>query len=456
MKIVTKMMMVLTISSFVISQGLFNQYDIPEYQYSTFQVSGQDLFDMRSQGDVTTTNMNVGANYMSMSQSPGFNLMYGLNFDYDSADDGSDGDDASTSNWTMDVPFAADKYFGNTKGAFGFAEGTLSMWGGDNVAEGDDDTGDLHLTIGAGFGRVVSAKPVAQAYAIADAIGGDDSDDTILAIAAVLGKGMEYYTQEYKDDADQQYYNDLAEAAGDAGSAMTIRKVLESPAYNISDRFAGWSVKAGLVNNYMNHENCDDCEDAGYMFAEAAYAMPMDVNAQLMVSATMYMDLNAEDAMTGGGMYDSGDYDSGDYDSGDYDSGDYDSGDYDSGDYDSGDYGSDGGDDMSFGDLFDDNGTWTMRSNEATVMHLNVTYSLDHSYNWSTSAWFDYASMTPGGEDPNTTSLTTIGVSTTKSVLNKMSVTGNFGYEMMSFGIDGVDDPDPTMTISSQLTYWVF
>ena len=35
-----------------------------------------------------------------------------------------------------------------------------------------------------------------------DIVGGDDSDDTILAIAAVLGKWIQYYTQEYKDDAE--------------------------------------------------------------------------------------------------------------------------------------------------------------------------------------------------------------------------------------------------------------
>ena len=32
---------------------------------------------------------------------------------------------------------------------------------------------------------------------------------------------------------------------------MQIQKVLTSPAYNISDRSAGWSVKAGITNNYM-------------------------------------------------------------------------------------------------------------------------------------------------------------------------------------------------------------
>jgi len=405
MKIVTKIMMIFMISSFVISQSLFNQYDIPEYTYSTFQVSGQDLFSMRSEGDISTMDMNVGADYMSMSQSPGFNLSYGVNFDYNSNDDGTDSDDASTSNWNMNVPFAADKYFGGTKGGFGFANGTLSMWGGDDVAEGDENTGDLYLTVGAGFGRVVSAKPVAQAYAIADAIDGDNSDETILAVAAVLGKGMEYYTNEYKDDADQQFFNDLAEAAGNAGAAMTIRKVLESPAYNISDRSAGWSVKAGLTNNYMAGEGIDDYADSGYMFAEAKYAMPMDVNAQLTVTATMYSDLNSADDPFFGDTSNWGD---------------------------------------SFEEaqelMFTDDGTWLIRLNESSLMTLNATYSLDHSYNWSTSAWFDYASWDSGIEDANALSSMTLGATTTKAVLNKMTVTGNFGYTMLDDGDDDTEE----------------
>ena len=143
--------------------------------------------------------------------------------------------------------------------------------------------------------------------------------------------------------------------------------------------------------------------------AEAQYAMPMDVNAQLMVTATMFTDLNSIDDGSLVTM-----------------------------------------DGHEMGDLFN-----MVRTPEATAMALNTTYSLDHSYNWSTSAWFDYIAYTPGGDDANTSSTTTIGVSTTKSVLNKMTVTGNFGYVMTDDGTDG-DQEDPTMTISSTLTYWVF
>ena len=469
MKIVTKIMAIFMVSSIVMTQGLFDQYDIPVYEYSTLQVSGDDLFNMTSQGDNSTTTINLGTNYMSVSQSPGFNLSYGVNFDYnsESSSDGDDNDDDyydyyddydddsssddGTSSWEMTVPFSAEKYFTGTKGAFGFADGTFSTSGGDTYAAGhnEDDSSDLHLTIGGGFGRVVSAKPVAQAVAIADAIDGDDSDATLLAIASVIGKGMDFYTQEYKDDAEQQYYNDLAEAAGDPGAAMAIRKVLESPAYNISDRYTGWSVKAGITNNYMQ---CDGCEDKGYMVVQAEYAMPMDVNAQLRATLSMYTDLNSLD--DGGDDY----YDYGDY----YDDYDYDDGPTEE---DIEEFGAELGlsDETIAGLMADILGVgggsatdgWTSAGPESTQMDLMVTYTLDHSYNWSTNAYFNYEAKTPGGSDANTSTTTTLGVSTTKSVLNKMTMTGMFGYTMTDDGSGG-DQADPTMEIATKITYWVF
>ena len=155
------------LSSFVLSQGIYDQFDIPEFQSQSFSVSGDDLFYTRSQGDDSETRLNVGANYDSQSQRPGFNLGYGLNFDYNSE---TVGDADGTSDWNIGAPFNASQYFGGTKGAFGFGDGNLTMWGGD-AYEDCDDCSDLFLTIGAGYGRIVDATPIAQAYAIADALG---------------------------------------------------------------------------------------------------------------------------------------------------------------------------------------------------------------------------------------------------------------------------------------------
>ena len=419
--------------SFIFSQGALDQYDIPEYEYKTFQLSGNDLFNSFSNGDETMTTINMGANYMSMSQSPARNCMYGFSFDYNSDsysyDDPYDSEwdeDTETTNWTMTAPFAFDQYFNDdTKGMFGFAEGSFDTFGGDD-ADGIDDTSDLFLTIGAGYGRVVSARPVAQAYAIADALGIDADDDTIMAIASVIGSAASYESI-YKDDAIQQYYNDLAEATGVDGSAMQIQKVLTSPAYNVSDRFTGWDVKAGITNNYMQ---CDECDDKGSMMLEANYAMPMDMDSQLMISFGYISDLNDDDSTVG---FSSPIY-------------------------------------ASLLNAFNVDEELVESGAVAggwNAMSLGATYTKDHSYNWSTAAGFTYISETYsygdyydyydyyGGNNPEYSSnATVLTVSTTKAILNQMSVTASFVYAKM--GGDGFDDSDPLTEISTQVTYWVF
>ena len=368
-----------------------------------------------------------------MYQSPGYNLSYGLTFAYASenvndVDEFGDKTESDNANWMMDLPFSTDKYFNDNKGVFAFVDGNLSMWGGDSY-EDEDDTSDLPLTIGAGYGRIVSAKPVAQAYAIADALGIDADDSTILAIAAVIGSA-DSYESIYKDDATQQYYNDLAEAAGVDGSAMQIQKVLTSPAYNVSDRFTGWDVRAGITNNYMQ---CDECEDAGYMMLEANYAMPMGMDSQLMVSFGYTMDLNEDDTFTNwtspvlSMLLNNVSFDGGDQD-------------------------------MDDVDLSEDvYGGWT-------AMNLGAAYTMDHSYNWSTSAGFNYISQTYTGYDGmddygNTYTYDAdegamlLSVSSTKAILNQMSVTASFTHIIPT---GDLDEADPITELSTKVTYWIF
>ena len=429
--------------SVVFSQGMFDSYDVPEYEYRTFQLSGSDLFNSITVGDNSMTRMNVGADYMSKYQSPGYNLSYGLNFVNNSMSVSTDGDDFDESEWNMNLPFSVDKYFNDTKGMFGFADGEYLSFGGE-AYDDVDDTADLPLTVGAGYGRIVSAKPVAQAYAIADALGIDADDDTIAAIAAVIGSEASYESI-YKDDATQQYYNDLAEASGVNGSAMQIQKVLTSPAYNISDRFTGWDVRAGITNNYIQ---CDDCDLQGTMTIEANYAMPVEMDSQVLVNFIYTMDrndtdepVNMPDGITGlfmGAFPDMFSGDDDDYYDDDYYDDDY----YDDG-YLSGGYAL---------------GGWT-------TMNLNGSYTKDHSYNWSSSATLNYASETyevPSGMDNNgdmtTTTLENSGMvltlSTTYSILNQLSVTGSYTYG--SVDGDSYDEQDPISQIKTSVTYWVF
>ena len=447
--------------SVVFTQGAFDSYDIPEYEYRTFQLSGSDLFNSYSQGDYSETRMNVGADYMSKYQSPGYNLSYGLNFANNSLSMSQGSNDFDESSWNMDIPFSVDKYFNDTKGMFGFVNGELKMAGGDTYPNwaNEDDSSDLDLFVGGGYGRIVSAKPVAQAYAIADALGIDADDDTISAIAAVIGSQASYESI-YKDDATQQYYNDLAEASGVNGSAMQIQKVLTSPAYNISDRFTGWDVRAGITNNYIQ---CDDCDLQGTMTIEANYAMPVEMDSQVLVNFIYTMDRNdtdepaamsdAIDALievpnSGGGNSGGGGDDDDYYDDDYYDDDYYDDYYY----YD--DYCCDYG--RSSGGAF---GGWT-------TMNLNASYTKDHSYNWSSSATLNYVSQSYDTMDYDSNynpirvtevnSGMVLTLSTTYSILNQLSVTASYTYGSADGDADRYDSYDPISEIKTSVTYWIF
>ena len=76
---------------------------------------------------------------------------------------------------------------------------------------------------------------------------------------------------------------------------MKIQKILTSPAYNITDRSTGYSVKAGLYNNYMR---ADDDDDAGDFILSAEYAMPIDMDKQLTATFDYGMGLNDDDVTT--------------------------------------------------------------------------------------------------------------------------------------------------------------
>ncbi len=292
MKSLLKISTMLLISGFIFADGAYDSYDIPSFEYKTLQINGNDLLDFHSQGDVTSMSVDVGAAYNFMSQSAGANCSYGGSFDFDMDDTGVEGEDA-TSNFDIGLNGSMEKYLvGGNKGLFAYGDADFSMMGG-TQAEDVDDTMDLWLDIGAGYGRVVNARPVAQAYAIADALG-DTSDETVMAIAAVIGAAGSY-SSIHKDDAMEAYYNDIAAAAGDPTAAMKVMKIMTSPAYNITDRATGYSVSAGLVNNYMQ---CEDCEDSGDLNIGAEYAMPIGMDMQLMTSFDYGMGMNEFDTAT--------------------------------------------------------------------------------------------------------------------------------------------------------------
>ena len=123
MNLQIKLVCCLTLLSFVLTQGALDQYDIPEYEYRTLQLNGDDLLFYQSADGNDSLSMSLGADFMSTFQSPGYNLSYGLTFAFES--NSASGDDheghnhenedeheeGDTANWMINAPFSVDKYF---------------------------------------------------------------------------------------------------------------------------------------------------------------------------------------------------------------------------------------------------------------------------------------------------------------------------------------------------------
>jgi len=279
-----RMLIIISILALNIAYSqLYDSFDIPTFSYRTAQLNGDPMISMTSEAGESVTDMSFGGSYDFSSQSPEMSYSYGSDLEYES--NGA----TETTEWDLDVPFSVNKYFGDSHGVFGFADGNLNMFGGD-AYEGVDDTKDLNLTVGAGYGRVISAKPVAQANAIAGELGGA-SDAAVLEMAGIISKwNSGWYHMEHKDNATVQYYNDLADASGNSGSAMKIQQITTNAVYNISDRSIGWYVQAGLSDNYMKAEGD---ESKGDMQIKAGYAKPIGNDKQL--SAMFQYDKNMAD-----------------------------------------------------------------------------------------------------------------------------------------------------------------
>ncbi len=160
------------------------------------------------------------------------------------------------------------------------------------------------IPIGVGYGRIIGVKNVAQSYIIAKEIGADLSDESLLKLAEIIEKfNNDYYRAEYKDDAEIEFYSDLAEITGKPEKALKIKQIISSPIYKTSERFTGWHIKGGVYNNLINGGNLSDgfFDDINYrlnLFASLRYTLPTDYNRQLMLSLNYLKHLKGGDDLS--------------------------------------------------------------------------------------------------------------------------------------------------------------
>ena len=264
-------------SLFAVDPSIYNEYQIGTFKYHTLGIYGQDFLNWYKMGDDKHTYINIGAMYDYYNQSPDMTLYAYEGLSFDSRKDGEADAVSYTMNMTM---VGAEKYFGGYNGGHVFGDLLFDYY---NYSEADDPMHDLWLRIGAGYGRITNAMPLAQAIAIAQEMCGSADRDVVLKIADIIERWPEYATI-YVDDAEIMFYNDIAAACGKPEGAMKARQVYRSPVYNISPRYVGWYLRAFYKNRFMISPELD--EDPKGMFAvRGEYAKPIGLQGQVIAWA---------------------------------------------------------------------------------------------------------------------------------------------------------------------------
>ena len=273
----------LILISFSFSQdNIYELYEVPQFKSKVFSISGDDVFNLKKQGDSSSFSFNLTGNYSVMDQSPLYTLSYGLNSSISSLK--QPGDSTSVTNIIMSVPFSGSKYLTDDYlGVHSFFNGAFDL-----SMEGDNTTNPLDLLVGFGFGRITSARSVAQAVAVSDILEANLNNTEIIEMSNIIGKHSSgYYDNQYKNDADIFYYNDLAEIVK-ANQIMKLQQILSNPAYsNIGARYTGWQARVGYKNILLEDNG------SGELVLSGAYAKPIKRDRQLYFSTDINLGLDS-------------------------------------------------------------------------------------------------------------------------------------------------------------------
>ena len=256
-------------------------FKVPTIKATQLSIQGQDLLNMAGsiadENSLDDFNAHLGSTATWMSQTPMMSYSVVNQLDISAAMDGDSIPVSLTESLSGDVQ----KYFGSDRGAFVYGGAT---W--DSAKEGEADmTHEASSALGAGYGRIVDARTIAQAAAAFDAIGKQPTAAELTAVAEMIGRRPQFVVN-YRFEADKYYYAALSDAMGglDSTQLFEIRQVLESPLYNVGARRVGWNVGAGTESTYTGIGDGEIQVDDVPLNQFAGYAMLLNPQTGLLFS----------------------------------------------------------------------------------------------------------------------------------------------------------------------------
>jgi len=217
-------------------------------------------------------------------------LNFRVDGNYDAARGPNDGD-STVDDYGFGLGIGADTYFNAVDEWFWFGSGSF-----EHQQSAVDD--NLGITVGIGYGRVWNATPLAKALRVQAALnsngllGSELDDDTLRALADIIGREDEYRARDGQANYRGSWYTDMESAMGNSGAlpggeldalgTVKLDEVLfDEP---VSARRHGWLVRAGAGVQSSDFSGLTDNDPK--LLLEFEYAKPFGLTGQLIETAS--------------------------------------------------------------------------------------------------------------------------------------------------------------------------
>ena len=240
------------------------------------------MFSLNSDGAM---GVNLGSDLVMDRQSPTESLTINNTLGINASKADSDADMTHAVSDSFDARYQ--RFFGGSRGVSAYGSANTGV----GVVKDEDASVPLEIGAGAGYGRLVDARSVAQAAAMYEALGRSGSDEDLLRVAEVIGKRSSYSADDVYNGA-VNFNAALAEAIGGASATEShqLLQVLDSPIYNVGHRRVGWEVTAGVAAN-LGDVLSDDAEADNKIAQGFSYGMLLSDSMGAYVSETFSMGL---------------------------------------------------------------------------------------------------------------------------------------------------------------------
>ena len=264
------------------------KFEVPTVTTVNLDVSGRDLLRY---GDDENLQINLGSSLFYLDQTPMHTLLItnDLNLDYGGVTD----DRSHTLGENLQVQYR--RYFGNSRGVYLEALGGIDADNSDGDNQDSATTLGVNFGVGAGYGRVLDMRTLAQAAAMCEVAGKTCSADALVKIADIINKNNQgYYFAQFKLDGVRVFYDELSKAIG-TSDAFSLNQVLASPLYNITPKRVGYEVGVRVLGVHGDLVKEDDAEpdaDSDMMLQQyAGYAKMLNAKTNLFIDETYTMGM---------------------------------------------------------------------------------------------------------------------------------------------------------------------